>query len=90
MEGLKFHNTIARDLERITQERGTKLFSVDDIEGGSFVEAMLNVLQIPQNKLSLYSDFFIKCTQYFGKHKYEISYDEAKSLFDNFKAIIDE
>lgn len=90
MEGLKFHNTISLPLEKITQERGTRAFTADEIDAGAFVDAMLNVLCLNPKMLPLYSAFFSKSNELHGKHKHDISYEEAKSLYETFKAIADE
>lgn len=87
--GWNFHNHIARRLEEITVQYGKKDYKSDEIETGLFVEAMLDVLRIPPEKLSLYSEFFTKCAEYYGKRKHDIPDDEAIALFDTFNAIID-
>lgn len=90
MENLKFHNTVGQKLEELTKKRGTRAFTADEIDSGMFVEAMLDVLRADTKKLPLYSDFFNKCNDYYGIHKYGIPDDEAIALFDIFRTIIDE
>ena len=89
MASLYFHNSIARELEKASEEMGTKAFTADEIEGGQFVDAMLDILRIDPAKIPLYSLFFSKCCEYYGKHKYDIPDREAQALFETFEAIIE-
>lgn len=90
MASLHFHNSVARKLEKASEEMGTRAFTADEIEGGQFVDAMLDVLRIDPTKIPLYSLFFSKCGEYYRKHKYDIPDDEAQTLFETFEAIIEE
>ena len=89
MENLKFHNAVGQKLERLTEKRGTRAFTADEIDCGMFVDAMMDVLRIDPSKIPLYSLFFSKCGEYYGKHKYDIPDDEAVALFEAFEAIIE-
>ena len=81
-----FHNYVAIPLEKLT----SKDYSADEIETGAFVEAMLSVLSIDSEKLSLFANFFGKCNEFLGKRKSEISDEDAKTLFETLKLIIEE
>lgn len=88
--GWNFHNYIALRLEEITAQHGKRDYSADEIETGLFVEAMLDVLQVPPEKLPQYSKFFTKCAEYYRKCKHDIPDDEAIALFDAFNVIFSE
>ena len=88
VDNLKFHNVVGLKLERMTKEQGTKTFTADEIDGGEFIDAMLNVLGVDPKQLNSYSEFFSKCTEYHGKKKLDIPDNEAMALFDVFETII--
>lgn len=90
MDNTKFHDIIGIEMERITRNRGVREFTADEIDAGSFVDAMFDVLKADTNKIEEYSAFFNMCREYHGKHNYDIPYDGAKALFDVFKKIIGE
>ena len=85
-----FRNYVAIPLEKITLAASAKGYTADEIEAGSFVEAMLSVLVIDKEKLPLYATFFNKCNDYHGKGKSDIPNEDAKALFEAFKLIIEE
>ena len=84
-----FHNYIAIPLEKLTDKMGKQSFTANEIEMGSFVEAMLDILSVDPKKLPQYAVFYSKCCDYLGKRKADIPDNEATTLYDTFKAIID-
>ena len=87
-EQWNFHNYIAIPLESILCKNSGKDYTADEIEAGSFVEAMMSVLSADPGKILQYAYFFEKCSEFIGKGNQDIPDDDAKRLFETFKAII--